>query len=72
MIDLRDAKPCPFCGGTALLFDLQAASYGGIRWLSVACAIPSCDAVGPRARNEDGAIEKWNQREGQAGDGRTP
>lgn len=58
LLTLKDAKPCPFCGGKKFeTFDLD-------NYLIVRCK--SCDAEGPQNRNADqmthSAVERWNKR----------
>lgn len=60
LLTLKDAKPCPFCGGQKVeVFDI-----GGESHLVVRCK--RCDAEGPQERNDDqlvhSAVARWNKR----------
>lgn len=51
----EELKPCPFCGGKALLHERSQAPEA---W--VYCR---CGGAGPMSETDDGAKAKWNQRE---------
>jgi len=54
-----ELKECPFCG-SGNVSAVTEDDYG-LYWWVVACG--ECDAVGPRARDRDEAVKKWNWRE---------
>ena len=51
----RYPKPCPFCGSTAVVEEMDDGSF----W--VHCT--ACDAFSGEALSRGGALEKWNRRE---------
>jgi Lar family restriction alleviation protein len=59
VLTLKDAKPCPFCGGRK--FKLE--DIGGESYLFVQCL--GCRAEGPHddeAEREHAAVTRWNNR----------
>lgn len=63
MSELKDAKPCPFCGSRKLKFE----GIGGVSYQIVQCR--DCDAEGPHendSERETSAVERWNRRAGDA------
>ncbi len=46
-------KPCPFCGGEAVV-------TGGARFTTARCR--PCDAFGPLCDSVDAAVDAWNRR----------
>lgn len=61
-MDLKDCKPCPFCGGRSFRWETVAHVYGGYNTVAVACNHVPCDAVGPRSLTQSEAVAKWNRR----------
>lgn len=57
----QEIKPCPFCGGND-----QHIVHNHNNWYYVRCM--SCNAEGPIALGEDGAVYSWNRRLGEKGD----
>lgn len=53
-------KPCPFCGGEALVDTDYHAPYGSIQLFYVICRM--CLATTRKELREDTAIEIWNTR----------
>jgi Lar family restriction alleviation protein len=56
----HDLKPCPFCGGEAVLScndDARCISY-------VLCS--QCNVRGPSRIEKDDAIAQWNERIGES------
>lgn len=51
----HDLLPCPFCGTVP-----AAAIEVDVTMWAVPCG--TCQAIGPIARNEAGAIAAWNRR----------
>ena len=55
----EELKPCPFCGEDYVSQVFNGSDqYVSSFW--VMCG--NCDAEGPVADTEDGAVEKWNNR----------
>lgn len=61
----RDLKPCPFCGGTPTMRDVDIKALGGtgycVECMNEDCMVNVCTR---RFDTEDEAIEAWNQRAG--------
>ena len=49
-------KPCPFCGGTAQMFENHIEEY----YVDYYVKCPSCQAESYRSETENGAINLWN------------
>jgi len=56
-------KPCPFCGGVAvIIFDNTLRHKGKVDWF-VKCR--ECETQGPVVRSKKAAIAAWNKRAGE-------
>ena len=58
---MADLKPCPFCGGKAVV-TAKLPYFGENETLSVMCK--ECNASSKHKRTEEEAIEAWNRRDG--------
>jgi Lar family restriction alleviation protein len=54
-------KPCPFCGGEALVVSYGEPNYGEF-FYRVRCQNGDCGAAGGSAPTEEGAQELWDKR----------
>jgi restriction alleviation protein, Lar family len=57
-MDKPELKPCPFCGGKAILTGIEA-NYFATRCF-VIC--DNCHASSKRCKNKEAAAEAWNRR----------
>ena len=53
-------KPCPFCGGEAIL-NKRISSYDGTAFYGVLCVNTGCCDI-PSLYTKDQAVDKWNTR----------
>jgi Lar family restriction alleviation protein len=61
---VSELKPCPFCGGEALMESMDAEN--GLPQYFVACRCCACE--GPWEKSPAGASRLWNMRaDGEAG-----
>lgn len=63
---MEKLKPCPFCGGDAILRATDFADkYGNFEMGAVFAQCIGCGARTPEYRDEMFAIESWNRRAGE-------
>lgn len=57
-------KPCPFCGGMAVLRQYKFVNYKGKKvFFSVECVNADCMARMPsHSEDKDSVIKRWNRR----------
>jgi Lar family restriction alleviation protein len=60
-MELKELKPCPFCGGEAELVDIQAFAWCDTYYF-VCCTNPDCEERTPRCECKSDAILAWNRR----------
>lgn len=54
---MTELKPCPFCGGSARVLELNGF-YQHTHFVSC----DTCNAAGDTRETEEAAIEAWNRR----------
>ncbi len=58
---MSELKPCPFCGGDAMLLAFEPSAGSAPPYWMGNCI--TCDADGPARHDKDKAAEAWNRRE---------
>lgn len=63
---MEELKPCPFCGGEAMVITVTAGTDCRTGWVA-GCKQPACRGSGPLFTTpyacKDLAIEAWNRRD---------
>ena len=58
---MANLKPCPFCGGDAMIVKVEGSSYP----YSVQCIDIDCSCRTDNFKKYEDAIKSWNKRVGE-------
>lgn len=60
IVKTPDLKPCPFCGGEAVLFN--SGNYWPITYYRVICRRGGCCFMSRFHEDPENAVKEWNRR----------